>query len=113
MQIQEFSQKSVPFFCIEDEEVLTYFRNKRDELSWRMVDSTELRKKYIAGEIDDQGFVDQAVKLEVMPPVCSEHENWDGRKCKDYCDVAHVCKMVGDNRHLSPPPKKGDDFGEF
>lgn len=108
----------VEFPRFKDDTVLEFFRKKRDELSWRMVESQEIRDKYDAGELDDQKFVNEAGKLELMPPVCSDHENWTGRKCKDYCDVAHVCKLVGDNNYLIPRPAaqkkpKEDDFGDF
>ncbi len=109
-----------PFYYIEfprldDETVLQYFRKKRDELSWRMVDSEQIRAKYAAGELDNQSFIDEAVKLEIMPPVCSAHESWDGRKCKDYCNVNFACKMVGDNKYLSPVKrvKKENEFEGF
>lgn len=110
-----------PFYYIElprmdDEYVLKYFREKRDELSWRMVDSEQIRAKYTAGELDTESFINEAVKLEIMPPVCSDHECWEeGRKCKDYCIVNFACKMVGDNKYLSPVKraKKENEFEGF
>ena len=113
-----------PFYYVElprmdDEYVLTYFRKKRDELSWRMVDSEQIRAKYAGGELDTESFVNEAVKLEIMPPVCSDHERWYGRKCKDYCDVAFACQMVGDNKasgtkkNNAKRVKKEDEFADF
>lgn len=109
-----------PFYYVEfprfdDEKVLEYFRKKRDELSWRMEQSQEIRDLYAEGKLDDQGFIDEAKKLELMPPMCTPHETWDGAKCKKYCDVADACKLVGDSKYLAPVERqsKGDDFGDF
>ena len=104
----------VEFPRFEDAMVLDYFRKKRDALTLCMVDSEEIRNKYDAGEIDDQEFVNEAIKLEVMPRLCSKHETWDGFKCKGYCDVAQVCQLVGDNNYLNPAaPGKENDFADF
>ena len=29
--------------------------------------------------------------LQVMPPVCTEEETWNGRRCISYCDVVEFC----------------------
>jgi hypothetical protein len=35
-----------------------------------------------------------------VPPLCSNEENWDGRKCQGYCPVAKHCQALGDNPFL-------------
>lgn len=32
-----------------------------------------------------------AIDTKTLPPPCKGHENWQGRKCLDYCDVANQC----------------------
>jgi hypothetical protein len=31
------------------------------------------------------------VNADEMPPVCTEEERWNDRRCKEYCDVAEFC----------------------
>jgi len=33
----------------------------------------------------------EALKTGVLPPICTQDEHWDGRKCEFFCDVAHIC----------------------
>ena len=35
--------------------------------------------------------IKEALKLSVLPPVCSDKERWHDRKCLEYCDVGNVC----------------------
>jgi hypothetical protein len=51
-----------------DDEVLAYFRVKRDALL------TALEKKQ-------------------TPPPCNDIERWQGRKCQSYCNVAEWCDL--------------------
>jgi len=32
-----------------------------------------------------------AMSGEQKPPVCNDQESWEGRRCQDFCDVAHHC----------------------
>lgn len=32
-----------------------------------------------------------SLETKKMPSICSSKENWNGRKCKDYCDVVSFC----------------------
>ena len=50
-----------------DDEVLEYFHNKRDKLI-------------------------NAIKRDILPPLCSPRETWEGRKCKSFCNVRKECK---------------------
>jgi len=33
----------------------------------------------------------KAVETNTMPKMCSPTENWDGRRCKRYCEVLEFC----------------------
>lgn len=55
---------------MDDSEVLTYFRSKRDALL-------------------------TALKNIQLPPPCSIDERWQGRKCQSYCNVAEWCDLGG------------------
>ena len=41
-----------------------------------------------------------ALERKIMPGLCTELENWEGRRCQGYCSVSDTCRAVGDNRHL-------------
>ena len=41
---------------------------------------------------------------DIAPPLCSNEENWDGRKCQGYCEVAGACRAIGDNPFLKGEP---------
>jgi len=56
----------IPIKRLPDEDVANYFRVKRLAL-------------------------EHALAHNEMPPPCSEHESWERRRCKDYCDVAALC----------------------
>lgn len=62
----------VPF--MEDGTVLRYFFEKRDRLL-------------------------EAMKSETVPPLCSDTESWDGRKCSGYCNVSKICSELNYNEH--------------
>jgi hypothetical protein len=51
---------------LPDEEVLSYFKMKREALAW-------------------------ALKENVPPQTCDRKENWDGIKCQRFCAVAEFC----------------------
>ena len=38
--------------------------------------------------------LDEALKNGVTPGFCRHRENWNGRKCKDYCDVYEECRKL-------------------
>ena len=56
----------IPIVFLEDAEVKQYFRTKADRL-------------LLALEFNQQ------------PPPCNNRESWDGRRCKEYCEVANYC----------------------
>jgi hypothetical protein len=56
---------------LEDKEVVDYFEGKAIQLS----------KAITYGHNDP-------------PPRCSKLENWDGRRCAGYCEVAYACEAV-------------------
>lgn len=37
-------------------------------------------------------LLEAALKEDKLPPLCSTKETWGGKKCEEYCDVAHICK---------------------
>jgi len=52
-----------------------------------------------------------ALEKEKVPELCSDEENWSGRKCQGYCPVAEHCAAVGDNPHLtSENPQDSDEI---
>lgn len=57
---------AVDISILPDEMVLDYFKRKRDSLL-------------------------ESLKRGSSPPICSDAECWSGNKCKDYCDVSHLC----------------------
>lgn len=63
---------------LPDETVLSYFHFKRDALMKHLAEGT-------------------------VPPPCTPHESWDGRKCKDhaYCPMRETCIAIGDNPYTS------------
>ncbi len=38
--------------------------------------------------------LDEALKNGVTPGFCRHRENWNGRKCKEYCDVYEECRKL-------------------
>ena len=56
----------VPVRHLDDNEVLAYFKAKRINLK-------------------------RALQLQVAPEPCNDTEAWDGRRCRDYCEVAKMC----------------------
>ena len=62
-------------------------------------------EQYSDAKVEDyferkSGALVEAMVDERLPGVCSEIENWQGRRCRDYCPVADACKAAGDNPHL-------------
>ena len=78
---KRFYHLPVPF--MDDDACRAWFQNKKDELCNALV----------------EGFV---------PRLCNAEESWEGRRCKEYCQVAEFCKALGDNTWLKEKPKKGD-----
>lgn len=35
----------------------------------------------------------EALATKTLPPPCLAEERWDGRRCRDYCDVAQFCDV--------------------
>lgn len=60
---------------LPDSEVINYFRMKRDALLYHLEGS-------------------------ILPPMCTDGENWDGKKCQRFCPVAETCQSIGDNKWL-------------
>lgn len=56
----------LPF--IDDEIVLNWFREKTEALNHHLVEGT-------------------------LPPICTDKERWNGRRCKDYCKFNYICEM--------------------
>lgn len=65
----------LPVSFMSDEDVKSFFSRKRDELCNALVEGT-------------------------MPRLCNDEESWEGKRCKEYCPVAEMCKAVGDNKWL-------------
>jgi hypothetical protein len=34
-------------------------------------------------------------------PLCNDEETWNGKKCKEYCEVSEICRQIGDNKYLN------------
>ena len=45
-------------------------------------------KKYFNKKAE---MLNRALAANQMPPVCSKHERWNDRKCKDYCAARQTC----------------------
>lgn len=43
--------------------------------------------------IEKKAHLEEALKRFDWDEKCSDRETWNGRKCKDFCDVRHVCKF--------------------
>ena len=37
--------------------------------------------------------LENALKSNTLPPLCTPKETWNGLKCEKYCNVAHLCRM--------------------
>lgn len=46
---------------------------------------------FLPDVIKKKAEVIEAIETDTMPPMCSASENWEGRKCKGYCNVAQYC----------------------
>jgi len=69
---------------VDDKELLDFFLNKKEKLL-------------------------HAVNNDIIPELCNDKENWKGKKCKEYCEVADVCFKLGDNPHLKDYMQVKDD----
>lgn len=62
---------------------------------------------YLSDVSIEDYFHSRSIKLsralveEEPPELCSDFENWEGRKCKEYCPVAKYCQALGDNPYLT------------
>jgi len=81
----------IPVERIDDEKVLAYFGEKSRLLVEAVAKAEEFMQK-------GQGRM-EAVR-DATPAMCTEEENWRGRRCQGYCPVATFCKTIGDNPHL-------------
>jgi len=54
---------------VDNEEIVSYFTNKRDVLLKHLDDNT-------------------------IPRRCDEKETWNGKKCEKYCEVRGLCPYV-------------------
>jgi hypothetical protein len=53
-----------------------------------------LADDYVEGYfIEKKAHLEAALKKFDWDEKCSDRETWNGRKCKDFCDVRHVCKF--------------------
>lgn len=57
----------------------------------------EYVKRYIETR---SGILREAMQSDVPPSLCSAEECWDGRRCKDYCEVSKACAALHDNPYL-------------
>lgn len=53
---------------VQDEMIMGYLENKKSE-------------------------IEVALDLGTEPRLCDDNENWNGRRCKDYCDVREFCRL--------------------
>jgi hypothetical protein len=58
----------IPVKRLEDDYVKTYFKSKSDALL-------------------------NAIETKIIPPPCSNKENWGFKKCQKYCNVAEFCSV--------------------
>lgn len=88
----------IPFDFMDTDEVLNHYRTRRDELQSIM----DVSEAITGGESveDPQELILHMKDRKAIPPMCNEDENWNGRRCRDYCPVAAACKMIGDNPYL-------------
>ena len=43
------------------------------------------------------------------PALCSPDECWQGKRCKDFCEVSEACKALGDNPFLGAAEEEEED----
>lgn len=51
----------------------------------------------------------EAMDLQTPPPVCSPEECWNGRRCKDFCEVSIACKALNDNPYLGAKEEEDEE----
>lgn len=47
---------------------------------------------------EKQRRLDYALETNTLPEKCSAKECWNGRKCRDFCDVAEICQKLEKER---------------
>lgn len=87
----------IPF--LPDEEVEQFY-NTRTKQFYEIMSQT----KEIEGTPEE--VVAQTVAKGVSIPLCNARENWDGRRCENYCSYSFACKLFNDNPYLG---KGGND----
>ncbi len=64
-------------------------------------------------ELVESGWPAEKALTEAMPPICSDKENWGGKKCLDgYCPVAAACARYGGHPRAAEilGPRETEEF---
>jgi CRISPR/Cas system-associated exonuclease Cas4 (RecB family) len=61
-----------------------------------IMDEDELRE----WAVKERGRIEDFLSNDIIPPVGTDKETWNGRFCQGYCPVREICRNVGDNPWL-------------
>lgn len=78
---------------IPDAEVDEFFDKKSEAIDKMLTDTADI-------EGTPEEIVAELKKREIEIPICDERENWEGRRCENYCAFASACALFGDNPYL-------------
>lgn len=78
---------------IEDEKVDEFYNVQVEKFDEIMTATADIEGT--PGEV-----IAKTIASGVEIPMCDTRENWNGRRCENYCSYASVCKMFGDNPYL-------------
>lgn len=80
---------------MDDNDLVKYFHGKRDALLSVLELQNEKWNEFARSKhVLNAARVKQSI-IECCPPMCTDHETWQGRRCRDYCEVSNICQEIG------------------